>query len=100
MAHDPGVAQKAANVFLGEGGYFPRREMGESGAEGGPFVEDGPPGEAGLKDLKREPLEVGRVCLHRNTPFLVMIFREERVLFRPGAAARHVGGLLGFRSHC
>lgn len=99
MAHDACIVQKAAYVLFGEGGYFLRREAGECRAEGNSFVKDGPPGEAGLKDLKREPLKMSRVGFYGHAPFLVMIFREERALLCPGATAGIVGGLFGFFGH-
>jgi len=69
VADDAGVGQEALAVVVGIGGDADGIEPVEGGPEILPLMEDGAPGEAGLKVVQEEELEKGAVIVDGDAPF-------------------------------
>ena len=83
MTDDAGVPQQAGHVLLPEAGHLLRVEAGEHLTEAIALLEDGQPGEPGLKAFEHELLIEAVIVLHRATPLIVVVAEIERIGPRP-----------------
>src|SRR5690606_7297889 len=99
MPHDPGVAEQALDVLLGEARHPIEIETMESGAEVLALGEDGAPAQPRLETLEAQLLEQPAIVGDRESPFGVMVVKElgrraapgtPRPAIRPGDRFAHV----------
>ena len=89
IAHDPGVGEQPADLARVVAGDAAGVEAVEGGAVRAPLVEDGFPGQPGLRALEDEHLEQAPVVTEGDAPLRVVIGGLGRAP-RPVAAAAPV----------
>src|SRR5210317_742914 len=73
ISNDPGIVEQPGNLAVTETGHLFRIELRKCLAVCGALVENGGPGQSGLRSLENQEFKLGAIVADRHPPLFVMI---------------------------